>query len=174
MQIQLNRMERQKEKLMSFIYSLPEDICRRQPDITTWSILQVANHLYLSENFSLAYIRKKLSYPDTIVPFNIKSWWSTVFVMASLWLPIRTKAPKNIDMRNDQPVLSPDELDKKWEQVRQELVATLEESSSKFKTHLVFRHPFAGRMTLTQMLMFFNHHIAHHRRQILKIKKRIT
>ena len=168
-QIQLKRMDQKKRILMDFIRSLPEEKYRQQPDPKTWSVGQVANHLYLSEKLSLAYLRKKLSYPDTIPGFSIKSWWGLSLVKLVLRTSFKVKAPPKINMWDDQEILSPEELNKNWDQLRKELTSVIMEHMPVFNTHLVYNHPYAGRMTFNQMLIFFNHHIAHHIRQARSI-----
>ena len=79
------------------------------------------------------------------------------------------KAPKAINMWEQQTILSPDELDKKWSALRQNLITFLETHQENFGKHLVYRHPYAGRMTMQQMLIFLNDHMAHHVKQIKKI-----
>src|SRR4030095_16373174 len=172
-QIQFDRMDQKKRKLMDLIRPLPDEIYRRQPDSSKWSIAQIANHLFLSEQLSLAYLRKKLSYPDTIPPFSIRSWWALFQTVFILRIDIKVKAPPKINMWGDQEIFSPDELDQRWNMLRQEMASLINEHQSRFSRHLVYNHPFAGRMTMTQMLMFFNHHIAHHLRQIQNLIKKI-
>ncbi len=173
-QMQLKRMDLKKLFLMDLIRSLPDEQYRRQPDQNSWSVSQVANHLYLSERFSLAYLKKKLSYPDTIPCFSFKSWWSLFLVKFTLWSPLKVKAPTTINMWSEQEVLSPEELDKRWNVLRTELASLISENQPRFRTHLVFNHPFAGRMTMKQMLIFFNHHMAHHLRQAGRIVRKIS
>src|SRR5258706_8366718 len=103
--IQMKRLDQKKLLLMNFIHSISEEKYRRQPDPHTWSIGQVANHLYLSEQLSLAYLRKKLSYPDTIPVFSLKSWWTLFYVNFILWTNIKVKAPPKINMWTEQEVL---------------------------------------------------------------------
>ena len=173
-EIQLERMDHKKHKLMKLIRSLPDLSYDRQPDETTWSIGKVANHLYLSERLSLAYLKKKLSYPDTIPVFNAKSHGSLFLVKLTLWLPIRVKAPVKINMWDGQDILPPDQLELQWNEVREELASVITENQSRFSRHLVYNHPYAGRMTMKQMLIFMNHHLAHHLRQARRIIKKIT
>ncbi|HZV69950.1 MAG TPA: DinB family protein [Saprospiraceae bacterium] len=163
---QLQRMDHQKKELMSLIRSISTESYLRQPDPYTWSAAQIATHLYLSEKLSLAYLRKKLSYPDSLLPYNVKSWWSLHLVNFVLWSPIKVKAPAPINMWKESEILFPDDLDVKWNAVREEMTALIAESMPQFKSHLVYNHPLSGRMTMRQMLIFFNHHIAHHIRQI--------
>lgn len=172
--IQFKRMDQKKQDLMNIIRSLPVENYLQNPDPKSWSIGQIANHLYLSERLSLAYLTKKLSYPDTIPPFSIKSWWSLYTVNFILWSPFKIKAPPAINMWKDIEVLNPDDLDSKWNLVRNDLAALIEEHRPWFHHHLVFNHPLSGRMTMTQMLIFFNHHIAHHIRQIKRSLRKIN
>ena len=168
-QIQLKKMDHKKKQMMEIIRSLPEEIYRLQPDQYKWSVAQVANHLYLSEMLSLAYLKKKLSYPEMVPPFSFKSWWALFFVSFTLWTPVKVKAPPKINMWGDQEVLSPDELDQRWNQVRNDMTAIIMDNLPRFRNHLVYNHPYAGRMTMRQMLVFMNHHIAHHLRQARRI-----
>lgn len=170
---QVHRMDQQKQKLFKMINALSPEEYLRNPDPYTWSAGQIANHLYLSESLSLSYLKKKLSYPDTLVPYHIKSQWTLFMVNFILWSPFKVKAPAIIDMWSDKEVLTPDELDTRWNSVRTELTTLITAHETKFGNHLVFNHPFGGRMTMTQMLIFFNHHIAHHLRQINRVLKQI-
>jgi hypothetical protein len=165
-------MESKKKLLLDYIRQLPPEKYLQQPDKSTWSIGQAANHLYLSEKLSLAYLKKKLSYPDTIPPYSIKSRWSMI-VYKLFFKFLKAKAPKGINMWEGQDILLPEELDSKWSDLRRELFEFLKEKYPAFKTHLVYNHPFAGRLTFTQTLYFFADHIDHHFKQIRKIEQRL-
>ncbi|MEP6793598.1 MAG: DinB family protein [Saprospiraceae bacterium] len=172
--IQLERMDRKKQALMNIIRALPVENYLKNPNPESWSVGQIANHLYLSERLSLAYLKKKLSYPDTIPPFSIKSWWSLYAANFILWSPFKVKAPPAINMWKDIEILSLKDLDTKWSQVRKELATLIAENLLGFHHHLVFNHPLSGRMTMTQMLIFFNHHMAHHLRQARRTIRKIS
>ncbi len=172
--IQLERLDQKKQALMDIIRSLPPEMYLLNPDPGTWSVGQVANHLYLSERLSLAYLNKKMSYIDTIPPFSIKSWWALYSVNFILWSPFKIKAPPSINMWKDIEILSPDDLDTKWNMLRKDLAVFITQHQPAFHSHLVFNHPISGRMTMTQMLIFFNHHFAHHLRQIHRVIKKFS
>jgi uncharacterized damage-inducible protein DinB len=173
-QKQLDRMDQQKQALMDLVRPLPDELYRRQPHQGSWSVGQVANHLYLSENLSLAYLKKKLSYPETIPGFSLKSLWALFLVKFTLWTKVKVKAPDKINMWGEQEVLSPEELDQKWNLVRTEMQSVISQNLPRFGSHLVYNHPFAGRMTMGQMLIFINHHFSHHLRQVRRILKKIS
>lgn len=170
--IQFDRMDQKKNELMNLIRSLSAENYLRQPDQFTWSAGQIANHLYLSERQTLAYLKKKLSYPDQLLPFSIRSWWSLYAANFILWSPVKVKAPPQINMWKETEILSPDDLNRKWNEIREEMNILISDHLPRFNRHLVFNHPFTGRMTMLQMLVFFNHHIAHHQRQMKRVLKK--
>ena len=172
-QKQWNRLDRQKQVLMDLIRILPDDEYRHQPQHDSWSVGQVANHLFLTEIFCFEYLKKKLSYPETIPAFSPKSWWALFQVKFSIWAKIKAKAPAKIDMWGDQEVLSPEDLDQKWNLVRTQMQAVISQNLPGYGSHLVFKHPFTGRMTMRQMLIFLNDHFSSHLRNVRQILRKI-
>lgn len=172
LELQFQRMEKKKKLLIELIQSIPKAKYRQQLNPQSWSVGQASNHLYLSEKLSLAYLRKKMSYPDTIPRFHIKSWWG-MFKYKIILTSTKAKAPKQINMWEDQEVLLPEQLDQKWSELRIELFDFIREKYPQFRNHLVYNHPFAGRLSMKQMLIFFNDHINHHTKQVRRILKEI-
>jgi hypothetical protein len=170
---QFEKMEIKKNNLLALLHTLPVEKYTRQPSPESWSIAQAANHIYLSERLSLAYLRKKMSYPDTIPTYHIRSWGAVMLIKFTLWTGYKVKAPKAINMWEQQDILSPEELDKKWSKVRSDLISFMEEHLPAFGSHLVYNHPFAGRMTMYQTMIFFNEHMSHHLRQIDRILAKV-
>ena len=170
---QFRKLELKREKLMQQILSLPEEEYSKHPSAGSWSVIEAANHVYLSEKLSLAYLKKKLAYPDTIPPFHVKSWGGVMLIKLVFSTGYKWNAPETIDMRHQQPVLSPHELNEKWPLQRKELFSFIESHQASFGSHLTFRHPYAGRMTMHQMLIFLNDHLAHHMKQINRILEKI-
>lgn len=166
-------MEHHKQILMDLLSSLPSEKYLLQPNPNSWSAGQAANHLYLSEKLSLAYLRKKMSYPESIPKFHIKSWLGMFTYKIILIGIVKAKAPKQINMWGDQEVLPSDQLDQKWSELRVELFSFIREKHPQFKNDLVYNHPLAGRLSMQQMLIFFNDHIGHHTKQVNRILKEI-
>src|SRR5688572_18750172 len=90
---EFERLKQKKEKLFELINAITVEDYTRQPVPGSWSVGQAANHLYLSEKLSLSYLRKKMSYPDTIPPYHVKSWIG-VWKYRSIFRFIKAKAPK--------------------------------------------------------------------------------
>ena len=170
---QFERMERKKSNFLNLLSSLPADKYFQSPDAATWSPGQVGNHLYLSEKLALLYLRKKLSFPEKVPGYHPRSWAGVPLYKAVLASVIKVKAPKNISMWEGQEVMPLHELIQKWNDLRKELFTFVSEEYPHFPHHLVFNHPFAGRLTFRQTLMFFGDHIDHHRRQLKRIIRQI-
>jgi len=166
---QFEKLEGKKKNLLAQLHTMPAEMYMHQPSPGSWSVAQAVNHIYLSERLSLAYLRKKMSYPDTIPTYRMRSWGAVVLIKLILWTSIKVKAPKAINMWEQQDILFPDELDKKWGAVRFDLISFIEEHQPSFGSHLVYNHPYAGRMTMYQTLIFFNDHMTHHLKQIDRI-----
>lgn len=171
---QFEKLELKKKILINLITSLSDEKYNQQPSSGSWSVAQAANHIFLSEQLSTAYIRKKLSYPDTLLPFQIKSWGGVYLIKLVLWSGYKRKAPVNINMWDQQPILSQADLEQQWSKLRADMITLIEKHQGAFGSHMVYRHPFAGRMTMHQMLIFFNDHMAHHMKQINRIVSKIN
>ncbi|MDQ3018101.1 MAG: DinB family protein, partial [Bacteroidota bacterium] len=144
---QLQRMAARKEKVFDILQHLTPGLHHRILHPGQWSLLQIANHLYLSEKFSLAYLRKKMSYPDTIPRYKVSSWKGYYMAWVILNSPYKVKAPPMIDMDKQSEVLDPDTLNQNWNELRREMADYITDTYPQFGHHLVFNHPFAGRMT---------------------------
>ena len=168
---QFHKLEHKREKLMHQILPLTEAEYSKKPSPESWSAIEAANHVYLSEKLSLAYLRKKMAYPDTIPPFHFKSWGGVLLIKLVFRTGYKWNAPETIDMRHQQPILTPAELNTQWLVHRQEMLAFIESHQAALGSHLAYRHPYAGRMTMHQMLIFLNDHLRHHMKQIDRILK---
>jgi hypothetical protein len=157
---------------MRQILPLTEAEYSKQPSPGSWSAIEAANHVYLSEQLSLAYLKKKMAYPETIPPFHYKSWGSVFLIKLVFKTGYKWNAPEMIDMRHQQPVLSPADLNTKWPLKRKELLSFIESRQTALGSHLAYRHPYAGRMTMHQMLIFLNDHLGHHMKQIDRILRK--
>ncbi len=173
-QRQFDRIDQRTRIIFDMLHSVTPEQYHQHPHPGQWTLLQIANHLYLSERSSLLYLRKKMSYPDTLPAFSISSWKTYYLVKLILITPKKVKAPPPIDMWTQTKIWEPDALEIKWNELHNEFSAYIEEQYPKFGRHLVFNHPFAGRMTMRQMLMFFCDHMDHHIRQMRRVSESVT
>lgn len=168
-QQRLDALEQRTSQLFNDLNDIPTEVLIRRPEPNSWSTLEALNHIYLGEKLSLQYVKFKLSKPETIPPRRPDAWLRTLVLKWILYSPIKFKSPPQINMRNDQPVLDLSELKAEWSALRVELRDILEQHEVHYRKRLPYKQPYAGRMTLNQMLIFFEDHLAHHSRQIRRI-----
>ena len=166
---QLAMLEKATQALFREAHALSPEQYRFKPDDRTWSAAQIMHHVYLSELLSLAYLRKKLSYPDQVPRYHPKSWFGILLIKTVFALRIKVKAPPTIDMSTRPEPMDLAELETKWRDLREESKSFIAANYAQFGNHLAFRHLFAGRMTMCQMLIFFREHLKHHHRQLKRI-----
>lgn len=167
------KLEAQKTELMTLVRQLPPELYNKQPNEFTWSVAQAVNHIYLSETLSMAYLRKKLSFPDQVPPYSPRSILAVWVLRLYLHAPLKRKSPKAINMWGQQTILSASDLDTAWTDLRTKMNIFFEENITPFPNHLVYRHPFVGRLTFNQTLIFFILHLKHHFKQIRRILEQV-
>jgi hypothetical protein len=163
---QFEKLDRATTKMLHDAKTLSAAQYRQSPKPGAWSVAQIANHVFLSEYLSLAYMRKKLAYPDQVPRYHPKSWLSIALIKTVFALRIKVKAPPTIDMDTRPDLLEVNALEEKWKALRAETKSFIAAHHQQFRDHLPFRHLFAGRMTFLQMLIFFQEHLQHHHKQI--------
>lgn len=137
-----------------------------KPAADKWSPGQVIFHLVQVEQFSVSYVKKKLSYPGTLKKTGAGSAFRFFLLKFFLNLPVKYKAPARV--AEVPEVLYKDELLKQWEETRKEMAKLLDSFPEELLDKNIFRHLVAGRLSISQMLDFINDHINHHLPQIIK------
>jgi uncharacterized damage-inducible protein DinB len=162
-------LEASRRALLESLAGLPDEAVRRPPAAGVWSIVQVVGHLTLAEEATLAYLRKKMqASPSALSPAGPMSWVRMVAVAALLRSPLRRKAPS---ATADPPAaVGLSEARARWDRVRAEWAAFLDAFPPEMLGRAVFRHPFAGRMSIAHTLGFMQEHQRHHARQIARLR----
>ncbi len=169
------RMDRELNTLLDRLQGHDSHILNGQPEAGKWSALQVLHHLLRSEQLALAYLRKKLSGDtDTLPPATLEhrlrsfalTWW--------LRTPLKVKAPAAVSGEHLPDHSDLAELRQTWHLLRSDFQAFLEEQPKAVFGKAVFRHPFAGRLTLPGMQTFMHEHFRRHRRQALRTVKEMA
>lgn len=134
---------------------------------TSWSILNIVEHIVLSEEASLDYVQKKLSNPDQLKSVELISWVKILLMKMVLKFNMKFKAPNHVNPleKNGSNLES---LADRWEFVRNRLIE-LSETDSKNLAKGILRHPYAGMMNFSQLVAFFETHFEHHLGQINRL-----
>jgi uncharacterized damage-inducible protein DinB len=162
------RLESSRRALLDSLAGLPEGALRRQPAPDAWSIVQVIGHLTMADEATLGYLRKKMQAPAAIPPAGIMSWVRMMAVAVVLRSPLRRKAP--VQTADPPAAVGLAEARERWDRVRTEWAAFLDAFPLEMEARAVFKHPFAGRMSIGHTLAFMEEHQRHHARQIARLR----
>jgi uncharacterized damage-inducible protein DinB len=161
------KLEEERKSLFLYLNQYDDQAINQQPGAGRWSAQQVINHLILSEKYSVGYCKKKLSYNPTLKKAGIAAAFKGKLVTTYFKLPLKIKAPKGIDtpaLPQHEPLES---IVEKWGSQRKAMKEFLDTVDDQYLDKEVYKHPFAGRLTLKGMMKFFVAHFRHHKKQII-------
>ena len=164
-----NSLEDKLGKLLQQLDSLSAESVYYKAGADKWSIVEAIEHLVIAEENML----EQLTGGATTVNLDPQD-----------------RSAKNFQivikvMERDIPVDVPDEsmephgkfkleeLLDRWDTVRQKTRAYIEAIGSDDAADLVYRHPFAGPLDMTETLRFLDVHFDNHMRHMDKIKARM-
>ncbi len=159
-------MEKERLELFAELEARSDEALNRGPGPGKWSPIQVMHHLIISEELSLRYLQKKLSYNPTLKKAGPAAFWRRWVLKTYLWLPFKFKAPKAVNDEALPRYVSFVETKARWEKIRKEITDFLEQAPKELLDKEVYKHLVAGRLTLEGMLEFFLYHSRRHMAQI--------
>jgi hypothetical protein len=136
-----------------------------------WSAIQTAHHLILTEELSLAYVKKKLSFNPELEKTGLAAHMRGFLLWLYLSAPFKFKAPKNVGDENLPDHSSFADTSARWQKIRAEWKDFFEKMPEELADKAVYRHPRAARLGWHQMLSFFETHFARHSKQIRRALK---
>lgn len=172
--IQLKDLDKKLNNLLKELKAYSEDQLNRKPKEDAWSVIQVMHHVMMSENGSLKYVKKKLSFNPELKKAGFKSGFREMVLNTYLGSPIKWKAPEAISGDNLPSHETFWKTAQQWKNQRIELREFLEKLDEDLLKKEVYKHPFVGRISINGMLRFFNRHFDRHNKQIKRITKNYT
>ena len=144
-----------------------------KPSLKKWSIGENMYHLWLTEITTENYIRKKTSYPETLINVSKIARLRLKLLKLIFFIGLKFKAPKivvdpipqNIDLK---------ELKNKWLKSRDSFEMLINNLDTEILKKGVLRHPLAGRIDMDMTLNFLLSHFRHHMKIIHKLEKKIN
>lgn len=164
-------LEKSRTELFAKLDKLDASKMNKQPDVKSWSVVQVMDHLIQAETNSVIYITKKLSFNPDLKKANLNTSFRMFLLKAALTLPMKWKAPKIIAVANNDRTYA--EAKAAWAAVRSNLNDLLEKFPEQHLEAELFKHPVAGKFTIIQAVSFMHTHFNHHLKQIERIRKEI-
>ena len=132
-----------------------------------WSINQLLFHLYNVEKSVLGYIQHKHQKGELIHKVGIKAKISYFSLKIMLKTNLKFKAPKVVEQNPE--TMDFDTLVNDWEASQNEFKAFLTNFPAELKGIAVFRHPYAGFLSIQQTIEFIIDHAEHHKRQMKRL-----
>lgn len=165
--LRFERIEKRRFAMLDRVRALGEDELNRPPATGGWSVAQVFAHVVTAEKGTLSYIRHKLENQQSLPRAGAGAAARSSLLSFGLRSRMRFKAPSFAAVVPERLKFS--DIEDEWGEVRGGWALMLEEFPSEALDRAVFRHPFAGRMSLGHAVRFVEDHLAHHERQIERI-----
>lgn len=164
----LRRNERYNQLINKFLSEMSlygDEILNRKPANGGWSAVQTIHHLILSEELSLAYVKKKLSFNPELKPADINARVRSFLLWLFLNTPFKFKAPKNIGTEHLPDHATFAETRARWEKIRADWTEFFSQMPDNLANKALYKHPSAGRLSWLQMLNFLETHFRRHSKQ---------
>ncbi len=159
--------EADRKKILAQVADLSEDKFSQQP-ANKWSISQILAHIILAERISLQYMRKKSLGIDSAGDSGLWEDLKFLVLKFSQRVPLKYKAPKVL-AENEPETLTYKEIEKEWQQGRDELKKFIETFRDEQMKKKIYRHPVSGMLNVMQAVAFFREHANHHLPQIRRL-----
>lgn len=163
----IQELENLRSALLNEYDSYTHDQLLFSPGQGQWNLLQVLDHLIVSEKSSSIYMKRQLSAKKYPPAPGFRSAVRYTFYKFALVLPFRYKAPEIMDSSTKNPRL--EVLKENWETIRKEIQAVIESTDDDLLTLGIYEHPRTGSMNMEQTLDFLKRHIQRHQKQIRRI-----
>ncbi|MBV8865323.1 MAG: DinB family protein [Acidobacteriaceae bacterium] len=164
---QLEKLERQKQTMLSNAAQLTLRQQHFRPAATAWSSLNLLDHLMKVESGFLQGVRGQL---PKGAPLRFSDRIGALLVITVMLSPMRVKVPPAaaISLPEQDPDLSL--IGPAWARVREQMADLLESLEPEQLNIGLFRHPVGGWMPIQTGLAFLSAHLRHHRYQLRRLQ----
>jgi len=170
LQHDFDTIQQSREQLFKDLENYTEDQLNQLPKSGGWSVLQVVQHLILTERASLMYVQKKTSSGLADIP-DVGPENADMYKQMQIYMDGDTPAPAPPMVANVPERSTLATTRDEWDKARQDIADMLASFGENDLNKATYKHPLAGRLTIGQMLGFHKHHFNRHRRQIERVIK---
>jgi DinB superfamily len=162
----LDRIDHERCTVLDLVGGLGAEQLVFRPEPSSWSALEVVEHLMKVEDAIATRVKPR---PPRTWREAVRGRVSLELLSLFFLLRRRFKAPGQVILPHGGVTLS--DLVTKWEAAGQALRRTIDGFGPVDYRRPMMRHPFIGLLTPIETLTFIHRHIAHHRRQILRLRR---
>lgn len=169
----LGKLDKKLVLLFKDLKHYSDATLNKPPAQNAWSVLEVMQHLYLTEQTSLTSIKNEIEkntpFADSGAGDKIRSFVLGTFLAS----PVKFKAPYFIN--RDAFVKNPTfwEIAKDWNKERLRLKKFCKEIPPQLADKSLYKHPRGGFLNLDGLLSFYNFHFDRHHKQIKRTIRQI-
>ena len=157
-----------RNELLKNIGSLSNDQLYFKAGPDKWSVVEVVEHLVIVEDDLL----KQISTPIPTFDSESRSPEKYKRVLKVMERDIKVDVPH--ESMEPRGRLTLEELVSQWDGIREKLQEFLVGVNSENKDNLIYRHPFAGPLNISETLHFVDVHFDNHLRHIDRIIAQMT
>ena len=166
----LDSLTKKREDLLGIIANRSKEELTYKAAADKWSVVEVVEHLVIADHDVLNQIAPGDPNPPLDGRARSAENFKTVIKVMERDIPV--DVPDERAEPHGRFTL--DELLSRWAGIQQKLHGRLAEINSENKDKLVYRHPFAGPLTITETLHFIEVHFDNHMRHIDRILAQIN
>ncbi|MBD1397627.1 DinB family protein [Pontibacter sp. JH31] len=171
LEAQYLKLEESRNRLLDELDGLDEDLLNMPPVEGKWSVNQIIAHLIQVEQLTNSYIQRKVQKQDSLENRSLRHSFRSLLLKLALNTGMKFKAPEAVANVPEKSTLS--SLRNQWNACRYQLEDTLTELPPELMNKCVFKHPYAGPLSISQTLTFLQDHFLHHARQIAHLRQHL-
>lgn len=154
------------DDLLTVLRGMTDEQRRYRPEPDDWSALEVAHHVFLAEQGTVATLEKHRGRPARRRGLKAKLGKFAVGVVFRFGIPIQNPSK----MVTPDPAVSFKGLESEWRGVRTRMLDLLQSMDDEAATQAGMNHPIAGPMTVEETLAFLAAHLERHLAQMRKLR----
>ena len=163
--------EKSRNKLLKDLQSIDDTQLNTPSAEGKWSIGQILAHLLQVEQVTISSIQHKLQ-QEELHTVSLKNKVRAVLLKLALNSGMKFKAPPAV--ATVPTIVSLEQIRQQWDETRYKLEDLLTELPPALLDKCLFRHPYAGMLTISQTLTFLQDHFNHHLHQIQHLKQQLA
>ncbi len=163
-----DNLEGKLEKLLQELKSMPSETVNFKAGKDKWSVLEAVEHLVIAEEGMLEQLTTTTG--NAGLDWQDRSAKNFQIVIKVMERDIPVDVPDDrLEPHGDDKL---DHLLDRWKDVRRKTRACIDGLDSDNAAALVYRHPFAGPLNISETFRFIDVHFDNHMRQLETIKAR--
>jgi uncharacterized damage-inducible protein DinB len=165
-----DRLEAGRQTFLDTLHSLTPEQQARHPSPQGWSGLEVLEHVVLVEQAGMDTLSRLNGRASSRRSLRYQIGYALVWLVLTTGL--RVKVP--IDAVRPSGSKSLEESERLWKAVRGRLDQFLAGLDEEGLRRAAYKHPIAGPLNVEEGLLFLIRHLAHHQRQLERIRKQVV